>query len=349
MAAPVTTNQQIADALVRRQLLALRVESDLRRQVLQRLDVLEAELLAAIRSADPTQFALLTRRKREVETLVKDELDPLIQARYERIARMLDTALLRLAQSEARAVERIVNDEAEDEVITEQPSDRQLRAGVVQTLFPSAAKPTDQSTTGSDWWTRQAVSLSQRLSDSLAVSVSLEESLTQMTTRVRGTQQNGFQDGLMGKARQDAQRLLTTQVTNTLGEARASVARENAARLLVEHVSVLDSRTSEICLARNGLRYTADTHDGVGHDVPYLGGVPYHPNCRSSIVPVVQGGGAVARESTDQWLRRQSIQAQNDILGTGRAVRFRAGTISAKDLINAASGERLTLDKLDAL
>src|SRR5262245_2698135 len=342
-------NQQIADRLTRRQLAVQRVESDLRRQVLQRLDVLEADPLAAIRSADPTQFALLARRKREIETLVNEELDPLITARYERIASLLDAALVRLARSEATAVERIVNEETETDTVQEQPSDRQLRAGVVQTLFPSAATATDFSTTGSDWWTRQAVSLSQRLSDSLTVSVSLEETLPQMTTRVRGTPANGFKDGLMGKARADAQRLLTTQTTNALGEARVAVARENAARLVLEHVSVLDARTSEICLARNGLRYTADTHEGVGHDVPYLSGVPYHPNCRSSIVPVVDNGGPVARESTDAWLRRQSIQAQNDILGPGRAVRWRAGTIDARSLIDASTGVPLTLDELDAL
>src|SRR5262245_46317895 len=114
-----TINQAIADALTRRQILALRVESDLRRQVLERLDVLEADLLAAIRSADPTQFALLTRRKREVETLVTAELDPLIQARYERIAALLDAALVRLAQREATAVARIVNEETETDTVQE--------------------------------------------------------------------------------------------------------------------------------------------------------------------------------------------------------------------------------------
>lgn len=347
-----STNQAIADRLTRRQVLALRVESDLRRQVLQRLDILEAELLAAIRSADPTQFALLTRRKREVERLVTEELDPLVQARYERIAVLLDTALVRLAESEAESVQTIIEDESEDEkkagIVL--PSTRRVQVGVTQSLFPSAAKPTDLSTTGSDWWTRQAVSLSQRLSDSLTVSVSLEESLTQMTTRVRGTQGNGFTDGLMGRARQDATRLLTTQTSNALAEARVAVADRNAERLVLEHVSILDSRTSTICLGRNGLRYTADAnHDPIGHTVPYLSGIPYHPNCRSSFATVLENGGPVARESTDAWLRRQSLAVQNEVLGPGRAVRWRAGTIDARTLIDASTGVPLTLEELDAL
>lgn len=344
-------NQAIADRLTRRQLAVLRVETDLRRQILQRLDVLEAELLAAIRSADPTQFALLARRRREVEVLVKEELDPLVQARYERIAALLDAALMRVAQREAEAVQTIIEDESPEDkqagIVL--PSERRLRAGVVQTLFPSAATPTDQSTTGADWWQRQADGLVQRLSDTLTVSVAQEETLTQMVQRVRGTQANGFKDGVMGKAKLDATRLLTTQTSNALAESRAAVAERNASRVILIHTSILDSRTSYICLSRNGLKYDSSTHDPVGHDIPYLSGIPYHPNCRSSWTTALEDGGPVKQESTDSWLRRQSIAVQNEILGPGRAVRFRAGTLSATDLIAASSGRALTLEELDTL
>jgi hypothetical protein len=273
-----SVNQQIADRLVRRELQAGRVETALRQEVFAQLAILEQDVVATIKANDPTEFALLARRRREVETLMAEELDPLIQSRYAQIAALLDRALLRLGVNEAQAVEQIVNDVTDEETITEQPSEGRLRAGIVQGLFPSASTPTDLSTTGSDWWERQGDSLSQRLGDQLMVSVSLEESLPQMTQRVRGTSDNGFQDGLMGKARQDAARLLTTQMTNTVGETRVAVAAANPARLIVIHHSVLDGRTSTTCLSRHGLRYTADTHEGIGHSIPYLSGVPYHPN-----------------------------------------------------------------------
>jgi len=272
-------NQQISDRLVEQQLKAARVEAQQRREVWAILTLLQQDITAAIVTNDPTQWALLSRRRREVETLVAEELDPLITSRYEQIATMIDAAMLRLAKQETQAVERIVNDVTGEEVIEAQPSERRLRAGVVLGIFPSATTPTDLSAQGAEWWQRQGSSLSQRLGDQLRVSVSLEESVAQMTQRVRGTRANGFEDGLMGKARQDASRLLTTQVTNALGEARAAVAASNAQVLVLQHVSVLDSRTSTICLGRNGLRYTADeAHTPIGHTVPYLSGVPYHPN-----------------------------------------------------------------------
>ena len=208
-----------------------------------------------------------------------EEIDPLIQARYAQLATMLDDAMMRLATNEAAAVQHIVNTETDEDTVAGLPSERQLRAGVVQGLFPSATKPTDLSTTGQDWWQRQGAGLSQRVGDSLTVGVSLEESLTQATTRIRGTAENAFTDGVMAKARDDAARLIRTQVTNALGEARAAVAERNPTQLMLVHSSVLDSKTSTICIARHGLKYSAEApHDSIGHSMPYLTGVPYHPS-----------------------------------------------------------------------
>ena len=271
-------NQQIADALTERQLRAGRVEMTLRRQVWEQLALLEAEIISALKSADPTEFALLSRRRREVEQLMDEAVDPLIVSRYLRLATMMDTAMGRIAVGEAQAVQRIVNDVTEDETIEETPPDAPLKRRVAGALFPTPSRPTDLSATGAEWWTRQGESLSMRVRDTLRVSVSLEESLTQMTQRVRGTSEAAFQDGIMGKARSDASRLLTTQVTNAVGEARTAVAERNAGPLrALRHTSVLDSRTSLICLGREGLLYNAETHEPIGHSIPYLSGIPYHP------------------------------------------------------------------------
>jgi hypothetical protein len=207
------------------------------------------------------------------------ELDPLIQEQYARIAALLDAALLRLARNEAEAVETLVNDVTGQETIEEQPTDRQVRAGVVHGIFPSASKPTDLATFASDWWTRAAASVSQRIGDSLTTGIALEENLVELTRRIRGTSEQAFTDGIMAKARSDATRLLTTQMTNALGEARSAVAAVNASRIILSHVSLRDGHTSLICIARDGKRFTATPdHAPIGHDLPYLQGVPYHPN-----------------------------------------------------------------------
>ena len=73
------TNQAIADRLTERQLQVGRVETQLRREVWDQLRILEAEILSALKLADPAQYALLARRRREVETLMREEIDPLIR------------------------------------------------------------------------------------------------------------------------------------------------------------------------------------------------------------------------------------------------------------------------------
>ena len=345
-----SVNAQIADALTEQQLRDARVEMGLRREVFAQLALLESEILSALKSHDPTDFALLARRRQEVQRLMAAEIDPLVTERYQHIATMLDEALMRLALHEVEVVQQVVNVEADEEIIAVLPSERRVRAGVVHGLFPSATKPTDLATTGRGWWERQGQSITQRIGDSLTVGVSLEENLTELSRRVRGTPEQGFQDGLMAKARNDASRLLATQTTNALGEARVAVAERNPAQMMLVHSSVLDSKTSSICISRHGLKYSADPpHDPIGHSISYLSGVPYHPNCRSSMLTVLRNGGPVTDESLSAWLRRRGPAFQEEVLGPTRARMWREGRLgSLRNLVDALTGKPLTLEELGA-
>lgn len=66
-------------------------------------------------------------------------------------------------------------------------------------------------------------------------------------------------------------------------------------------VSVMDSRTSEICIDRNGKIYTF----GLG-PVP-----PAHIRCRSHIAPTI--GGTIKKESLAQWLARQPAEIRAEL------------------------------------
>jgi hypothetical protein len=341
-------NAQIADAMTARLLQVGRVETHERQEVWALLLLLEADLLSALREADPAQFSFLVARRRAVQVLLRDELDPLVTTRYAQIARDVDTFLIALAEQEAAVTRRIVNRETEARTVDEMPSDAALRRVVRQTLIPTPTTPTDLSATGGEWWERQATGLVQRLGDSLMVGVSLEEATPTLVARVQGTQANGFQDGIMAKAKVDAARLLRTQTTNAVSEAHVATADANAGALLIAHSSVLDSHTSLLCLGRHGLRYSVPEHEPVGHAVPYLGGPPYHPGCRSEMIPVVPDGGGVPQETVTSWLRRRDTAYQDEVLGPTRARMFRAGTLTPRQLIEAATGKPLTLEEIGA-
>jgi len=163
---------------------------------------------------------------------------------------------------------------------------------------------------------------------------------------VQGTAANGYADGIMAKAKEDAARLLRTQTTNAVSEARVKVADINAEAALIEHSAVLDSRTSTLCLGRHGLRYTVPEHEPVHHSVPYINGPPYHPSCRSTMIVVVQGGGRVPQDTVSSWLSRRDTAFQDTVLGPTRARMWRAGQLTPQQLIDAATGKPLTLEEL---
>jgi len=320
----------------------------LRKDIFDQLAVLENEILSVLKSNDPTQWALLARRRLEVKRLMNQEIDPLIEERYQHIAVLLDVALLRFARHEAEATERIVNSAAQQEIVEEPPSDRQLRAGVVAGLFPSATQPTDASAIASEWWTRAGASLSQRVGDTLTVGVALEENLVELTRRIRGSSDMGFRDGVLERGREAANRLLTTQVTHAVTETRMAVGDRNPQQLMAVHQSILDSKTSYVCLGRHGLRYTFPEHEPLNHDIPYLSGPPYHPNCRSVMILALRDGGPILQESASAWLRRQGPAVQDEVLGPTRARMFRNGSLSStRQLIDAATGRLLRIEELE--
>ena len=79
---PSTVNAQIADALTARLLQVGRVTTGLRLDVWRQLAVLESDLLAVLKMADPTDVELLRARRRAIEDLMEQDLEPLIARRY---------------------------------------------------------------------------------------------------------------------------------------------------------------------------------------------------------------------------------------------------------------------------
>lgn len=82
-------------------------------------------------------------------------------------------------------------------------------------------------------------------------------------------------------------------------------------------ISVLDGRTTDICISRSGRVYEY----GNG-PVP-----PAHYNCRSSIIPLVvtEVANNPGNPTLSGWLRTQPTGFQNDAMGKRRAQGFRGG------------------------
>lgn len=125
-------------------------------------------------------------------------------------------------------------------------------------------------------------------------------------------------------------------------------------------VSTLDRHTSNVCIARDGEVYP------IGPSSPKP---PAHWGCRSVIIPKVnpkydlgadvsgrrpsvgsKGSAEVVsgRTTYGGWLKKQSAEFQNEVLGVSRAKLFRSGKLTVKDFVDD-TGRTYTLDELAAL
>jgi SPP1 gp7 family putative phage head morphogenesis protein len=158
------------------------------------------------------------------------------------------------------------------------------------------------------------------LLDTLQTGGSAEE----LMALVRGTTEN---KGVTAKANDDLKRLVVTATTHASNAVRVRLVERNPDAFdRMVHVSVLDSRTSRICLSLAGKVYR------VGIDkirVP-----PLHFNCRSVLIFLAKGAALPNVPTADEWLRRQSKSRQDSILGDEVADLWRSGRLDLRNLVS---------------
>ena len=111
------------------------------------------------------------------------------------------------------------------------------------------------------------------------------------------------------------------------------------------HTSVLDSRTSVICLVRANSIWDLDHNPIMGTTEPFEI-PPLHNNCRSFLR--VWFGDEIEHLTGEDWLASRSADQQDALLGRGRADLWRREVITWADLLNQ-QGRPLTLAELRAL
>lgn len=160
--------------------------------------------------------------------------------------------------------------------------------------------------------------------------------------------------------KRQAQTLARTIINHVSVQARQVVMKENTDLIdKYKWIATLDSRTSLICASRDQTIY---------ENIDENPKPPAHFNCRSTITWVlsdefdiglkVKGKrAAVGAQGTvqvsgdtpyEQWLRRQPLSFQIEVLGRTRALLFRDGKLSIGRFVDD-SGRTLTLNELRGL
>lgn len=191
-----------------------------------------------------------------------------------------------------------------------------------------------------------------KVTSQLRQGISNGETISELTQRVRG---------VINSAGNSAQMIARTTQTAVSAEIRETTFEENSDVVKgYEWVSVLDTRTSDICKALDGTVYELDD--------PKRRTPPAHPNCRSTITPVLKSwkelgidanelsagtrrdmdGKAVEAElDYGEWLKTQPDSVQDEALGAEKAKLFRENNLDMKDFVNRI-GEPLTVAEVKA-
>jgi SPP1 gp7 family putative phage head morphogenesis protein len=353
----VSVNERLVDLFMERAIDVVRLEHGTRRKVLALLRELEDDLAALIAKHDPNAPA---RKRYQRERLVKllKAVRATIQASYRNVNVLMAAEIRDVIDLEAtwtgRAIEQVTQLDFVDGGVTR----TMLQTLVSDVLIQGA--PTKE------WWGRQAAGLADRFADEMRRGVTLGENNARLIERVRGTD---TVPGLMQVSRSSAERLVRSSVQTAANVAREATYEQNAELITcLQWHSTLDMRTSEHCMVRDGLKYHLKTHKPMGHTVPWLEGPgKLHWQCRSTSVPVLKSwrelgvdiddipettrasmdGQVPADTNFEAWLKKQSQERQDTVLGEEKADLWRRGKITFRDLLDQ-SGRPLTTEQLRA-
>lgn len=166
----------------------------------------------------------------------------------------------------------------------------------ITTLIPFAGR------TPSQWWASALASDVSRIMTTIRAGVQNALSNSEIVNAVRGTRAIA---GVLETTRNDVRALARTIATGVSNESQDATVKKTSVLNRVMWVSILDSRTSTICRGLSGTIW------GImePHPTP-----PAHPSCRSTLTYLVEGEAPPEEPTYDQWIRRRTRDAQEDIL-----------------------------------
>ena len=119
------------------------------------------------------------------------------------------------------------------------------------------------------------------------------ETVDEMVRRIRGTRKNGFKDGVLSLSRRNAEAIVRTSAIHVSNDTRQEFWNDNEDIIRgLYWDSVLDGRTSSICQSRDRKFAPNPGHtvpDGMQLLEPQTARPPAHPNCRSAMIPLLDG------------------------------------------------------------
>lgn len=190
-----------------------------------------------------------------------------------------------------------------------------------------------------EWLSQAEAGAAARVREAIRQGFVEGETTDQIVRKLRGTRAAQYRDGLLEVSRRGAEAMVRTAITHTSTVAHQKTWEAHSDVIVgLIWTSTLDNRTSHVCIARSEQVFPIDKGPRP----------PAHINCRSTMRPKVRDIEGVAPMKTmsySEWLKRQPVAVQDDILGPARGALFRTGGFTVDRFVDDA-GKTLTLAQL---
>lgn len=215
----------------------------------------------------------------------------------------------------------------------------------------------------SEWFSGIADVTASRITREISIGSAEGQTVDQIVQRIRGMSARDLSsftgDGTVQAMNRNIRSVVRTSVNHISTQAKeASYAANTDVISKVQIVATLDARTTEFCMGIDGKTYPINEGPRP----------PFHFNCRTTTVPVTKSwrelglnrkeatagvrasmNGEVSGKLTyEKWLKGQSAEFQDDLLGHERGMLFRRGEVSL-DRFADANAKPLTLSQLKEL
>lgn len=287
--------------------------------------------------------------KAKIERLSRRQLDQLlsnlrrtINDGYSPVVEVLDEEIRQLGIQEVRFQKRMLENTIPAKLTFDVPSDEQIYAAATARPFEGRFLK--------EWYAGLPDGAFRRVRDAVRMGYVEGQTTDEIVRTIRGTRDRA---GIIQQSKRGAEAAVRTALAHTANVAKGEVYRKNRSKIKgVEWVSTLDGRTSAICRGFDGKVFPVDEGPRP----------PAHVACRSTTIPVIKtarelglnlkgatrssmNGQVSAELNYDQWLRRQPLEFQDDVLGPTKAKLFRAGL--TMDRFIDREGAELTLRQIE--
>ncbi len=251
---PPNVNEALLDAGVRHLVGLQRYATGLRDRVLAILNQADADLDRRIRE----RYAAIAERGFDSGPAttarleqIRKELRQVAAPHYAEATRVLVGDLRELAQHEAVQQVDALRSIIPVNLSYTLPASPELLA--IADTFPLLGR------TMKDWAEGLLDSQMQRVDDAVKIGLVEGDTIDQLARRVRGTAAAGYSDGILDVGRREAQAIVRTAVNGITSRARELTYAANADLVKgVQWVSTLDTRTTLICISRDGTVFQVD-------------------------------------------------------------------------------------------